>query len=172
MPATASRKQKHPGTALEDLIKEGLIEDQPENLKRNSLRTECERGKQHGSPKVPTPNVELEQAIDKRGEDGAFGQDEDQSEGEEQDHDWREPPLLADAQEAPEFAQDGKFSAHRRKSLPTRVFKQGGSSAPRSMAEKHRASERAIHLRIVSRTLRKPQHQRALSNKWFGSDGS
>ena len=49
------------------------------------------------------PITFLEQAVDKRSEGGSFGQDEDQADGEEQDHDRREPPFLANAQEAPEF---------------------------------------------------------------------
>ena len=53
-----------------------------------------------------------EQAVDEGCEGGAFGQDEDQSEGQEKDDNRGEPPLLAHAQEAPEFSQDGKFSAH------------------------------------------------------------
>ena len=56
----------------------------------------------------------LEQTVDEGREGGAFGQDENQSESQEQDHDRREPPFLADAQEAPEFPQDGNFSAHLR----------------------------------------------------------
>lgn len=46
----------------------------------------------------------LKRAVDERGEGGAFGQDEDQAEGWEQDHDRREPPFFAEAQGAPEFS--------------------------------------------------------------------
>jgi hypothetical protein len=44
------------------------------------------------------------QAVNERRERRAFGQNEDQSKGEEQDQDRREPPFLADAQEAPELS--------------------------------------------------------------------
>lgn len=49
---------------------------------------------------------ESEQAVDERREGGAFGQNENQPERQEEDDDGREPPLLADTEEAPEFAQD------------------------------------------------------------------
>jgi hypothetical protein len=56
----------------------------------------------------------LKQAVDERGEGRAFGYDQDQAQGQQQNDDGREPPLFADAQEAPELSQDRKLSTHER----------------------------------------------------------
>src|SRR5437588_4499306 len=42
----------------------------------------------------------LEQTVDERGVGGGFRYDQDQAQGQEQDDDGREPPLLADSQKA------------------------------------------------------------------------
>ena len=60
----------------------------------------------------PTTSRQLEQTIDEWSQSRSFRDDEDQAEGHEQDHDGREPPLLAHAQEAPEFFQDRELFVH------------------------------------------------------------
>ena len=55
----------------------------------------------------------LEQTVDERGEGGAFGYDQDQAQGQQENHDGREPPLFADAQKAPELSQDRQSSIHQ-----------------------------------------------------------
>jgi hypothetical protein len=56
----------------------------------------------------------LKQAVDEGREGGAFGQDENQTQGQQQDDDRCEPPLFADTQKAPELSQDRKLSTHKR----------------------------------------------------------
>ena len=61
---------------------------------------------------MPYAKAESEQTVDKGREGRTLGQDENESESEQQDHDRREPPFFSDAEEAPELAEDGKFSVH------------------------------------------------------------
>jgi len=56
---------------------------------------------------LPCPDSHsLKQTVDKRREGGAFCYDQDQTQGQQENDDRREPPLFADAQKAPELSQD------------------------------------------------------------------
>lgn len=57
-------------------------------------------------------SAQLEDAVDKWRESGAFGQDENQPDEEEQDDDRADPEFLPGAQEVEELADDRKFCAH------------------------------------------------------------
>ena len=62
--------------------------------------------------KMEEQRNDSKQAVNERREGGAFGQDEDEAEGHKQDHDRRKPPLFSNAEEAPEFSEDGNSSFH------------------------------------------------------------
>lgn len=50
-----------------------------------------------------------EYRVDEGGQGGALGEDEDEAEEEREEEDWQEPPLLPDAEEEPEVAEEGEF---------------------------------------------------------------
>jgi hypothetical protein len=72
----------------------------------------------------------LKEAVNKRRQSGAFREHENQTQGEKQDNDRGEPPFFAEAEEVPEFLQDGKLSFHLKLLFVVECRRTGGASLP------------------------------------------
>ena len=66
---------------------------------------------------APFLNSLLEQRVDERRERGAFRHHDDEAEEYQHEHDGGQPELLADAQEAPELAEDTELRHNREEKI-------------------------------------------------------